>query len=166
MVHRFDVNSRNDDLKITAIADRLKTKHSHFFNIKMQDAHSVITTAAKGFVEELAKRREISMARMYEILGKDNPYPRAKVLIRDIAEVNPQGVRLIKADIDAMFADLLEPVQLKAVTTARINTEAYEAIDALLTNKCAADQKRELRELIAVCEQKIGAIDRLEARAS
>jgi hypothetical protein len=132
----------------------------------MKDASSVITTATSGIVDKLAVRREISLRRMHEILGPDNPYPKAKRLIRDIAEFNTHGVRLIKADLDAMFLDLLltGDGEAELVTAAEVHKEAFEAVDAILTGKSAAVQLEELRELIAVAELKISGIKKLQTR--
>lgn len=129
----------------------------------MQDAYSVITHATVGFVERLAAEREISLRRMYEILGKDNPYPKAKRLIREIGKLNPKGVREIRADMDAMFADILGGED-REVTAAELHKEAFEAVDAMLENKSAAEQLMELRELVAVAQMKIEGIEKIEAR--
>lgn len=129
----------------------------------MQDAHNVVTEATKGIIEDLAARREISLRRMYEQLGDQCVYPKAKRLIRDIAALNPHGARLIQADIDALFADILRDDETE-VTAVELHKEAFEAIDAVLQGKSGVDQVRELRELIAVAELKISGIEKLEAR--
>lgn len=130
----------------------------------MQDARSVITQVTRGFVHKLAKRREVSEARMYEILGKDNPYPKAKIMIRDIAEVNPSGIAVIRADLEAMFHELESTGSDREISAVELHKEAFEAIDAVLQGKSAADQLRELRELQAVVEMKINGIQRLQER--
>jgi hypothetical protein len=101
---------------------------------------------------------------MYEILGKDNPYPKAKVLIRDIGEFNKAGVRLIKADMDAMFAAILAGDSGHVPTVATVHHDAYEAIDAMLQGRPAGEQLDKLRGLAAVVNQKIEGIERLESR--
>jgi hypothetical protein len=129
----------------------------------MQDAHSVITTSTSGIVDKLAAHREISLRRMYEQLGDQCVYPKAKRLIRDIATFNPHGARLIKADMDTLFADIFGEESAE-VTAVDLHKEAFEAVDAVLQGKSAADQLRELRELIAVAELKITGIEKLQAR--
>lgn len=52
----------------------------------------------------------------------------------------------------------------REVSAAQVHKEAFEAIDALLTDKPADEQKRELRELIAIAQQKIESIERWEER--
>lgn len=131
----------------------------------MQDAHSVITHAAEGHVKAIAEEMEVSLGRMYEILGKDNPYPKAKRLIRVIGKFNRFGVREIRADLNAMFDDILDGGdEAREVTAANVHKEAFEAVDAMLQGKPAAEQVRELRELIAVAEMKIEGIERITAR--
>lgn len=129
----------------------------------MLDAHSVITTATAGIVDKLAAHREISLRRMYEQLGDQCVYPKAKRLIRDIAAFNLHGTRLIKADLDALFTDILGDED-REVTAAELHKEAFEAVDAMLSGKSADNQIQELRELIAVAELKISGIEKLKAR--
>jgi hypothetical protein len=52
----------------------------------------------------------------------------------------------------------------REVSVVEVHKEAFEAIDALLTDKPADVQKRELRELIAIAQQKIEGIERWEER--
>lgn len=127
----------------------------------MKDALSVITDATRGFVTKLAQRREISERRMHEQLGDQCCYPKTKLLIRDIAAVNQHGARLIKADIDALFADVLEQTEVEDISLTRLHKEAFEAIDALLADKPPAECMRELRELIAVAQQKLEGMERI-----
>lgn len=130
----------------------------------MQDASSVISQAAKGCVERIAERREISLSRMYEILGKDNPYPKAKVLIRDIGEFNKEGVRLIRIDMLALFDEILDEDQRETPSTSRLHKEAFEAIDAQLEGKPMSEQLAELRDLQAIVEQMIVGREKLGLR--
>lgn len=126
----------------------------------MRDAASVITEAAGGFVEELRNIYEVSTPRMYEILSKDNPYPKAKRLIRAIAAVNPDGVALIKADIDAMFATCdLSKKKGGSTTPADLHREAFEAVQALLADRPRAEQQKELRELVAAANDRLSELE-------
>lgn len=122
----------------------------------MQDPKSVITTAAKGLVRDLAEEFEVSESRMYEILSKDNPYPRTKRLIRAIGRVNPEGARAIKADLDAMFSQILNEVE--PVDLAAFHKETTEAFHAMLAGEPRDVQLKELREAGAKIEAAIEAI--------
>lgn len=135
-------------------AKGLNRKLSDFLNGKMQDPRSVIVTAAKGHVHELAAELEVSETRLYEILSKDNPYPKAKRLIRAIARLNPEGARHIKADLDAMFK-AFEVQAPRPAFVVDLHREASEAIAAVLAGKTVAEQLRELRELVAEANRHI-----------
>ena len=126
----------------------------------MLDSHSIITHVTHGIVKELADEYECSLQRAYEMLGNQCVYPKAKKLIRTIARLNPEGARMIKTDLDSMFADILavndEP------TLEDIHRETFEAVDALLCNKPIGVQKKELIELVTICQSKLAGIERRE----
>jgi energy-converting hydrogenase A subunit M len=130
----------------------------------MKDAHSVITAATDGCVGKLAQRREISERRMHEMLGDQCVYPKSKRLIRDIAAVNQTGARLIKADLDAFWQDVLGPAEPDTVSIQELHKEAYEAIDALLDGKDLGNIQIQLRELIAVAQLKLEGVEALMAK--
>lgn len=130
----------------------------------MQDAHSVITSAASGHVGDMAREMEVGDRRMYEILGKDNPYPKAKRLVRVIGKFNKQGVREIKADFNAMIDDVLGDDVPRVPSVREIHKEAFDVIDAELEGKPPAEQKQQIRELIAVLNLKLEGIERFESR--
>lgn len=128
----------------------------------MKDAASVISQATDGIGVELAKEYEVSQGRMYEILGKDCPYQKTKKLIRAIGHVDETPsrarVRLIKADLDAMFADILgERASDSGPCVKRLHKEAFEAIDSQLEGKSTPEQLKELRDLAVVVNQMIEA---------
>ena len=122
----------------------------------MMDSSSVITTATQGIVEGLRKEYEVSTARIYQILGEDCSYPKTKKLIRRITRLSQSGGRLIKADLDAMWAEILQREGTGRLTAADLHKEAFEAIQALLEDKSDVDKKRELRELIATASLMLG----------
>jgi predicted RNA-binding protein len=124
----------------------------------MMDEHSVITHATRGYVEKLADIREVTPRRMYEQLGDQCCYQKTKLLIRDIARVNQAGARLIKADLDALWLDVLEEVAEPSLED--IHREAFEAVDAILADRPAAIQETKLRELIEIAERKLEGIER------
>jgi hypothetical protein len=124
----------------------------------MQDATDVICAAAKGFTEQIAKRREISERRLYEILAKDNPYPKAKRLIRDIAALNPAGARLIKADLMALFDECLEP-DPSEVSADELIKDLNDAELAKVSNAPKAIRLRKDREAIEVLCRDIAEIE-------
>lgn len=124
----------------------------------MQDPQSVIVEATKGFVEELAKRNEVGLRRMYAILESDW-YPKAKRRIRDIGAVNPDGARLIRCDILAMFDDILGP-ETEPVTDAELHEELNDAVQAKLRHAPKCVELKEDREAIGVLTRRICEIEK------
>ena len=127
----------------------------------MRDPKSVITAAAKPVFDELVKEYEVSDSRMYEILSKDNPYPKAKRLIRAVGRYNPAGARLIKADLDAMFTDILDEETIKAPTDAELAKELHDVIHARLAGLTRAERLAECREALAVIHSEMAAIENI-----
>jgi uncharacterized protein with ATP-grasp and redox domains len=123
----------------------------------MRDSTEVIAHVVEGHGPKLAKALEVSLSRCYEILSTDNPYPKSKRLIRKIAEVNRPGVRLIKADMDALFDELLGETQ--PCCAADLHKEAFEAVQASLEGKPKAEQMKELRELISAASAMLQDLD-------
>ena len=125
----------------------------------MRDSHSVITNAVKGIaIDDLAHEMDVSCPRMYEILSKDNPYARMKPLIRAIGKFSVKGTRMIKADLDSLFAHILKE-DSDMSTAVDLHREASEAIQACLEHKPESLQAKELRELIRVAEMMLSALN-------
>lgn len=123
----------------------------------MLDAQSVITHATHGIVKDLASENEISLQRMYERLGDQCVYPKAKQLIRQIGRLNPQGALLIKADLDALFEAVLG--EQPEPTVEELHKEAFEAIQSVLAGKPKAVKVKELTELVAIAQRMLAAQD-------
>lgn len=132
----------------------------------MRDASSVITQAVKGITGDLAEEYELSEARMYELLGKDCTYPKTKKLIRSIAHCDDSKdkwrVRLIKADLDAMFEKILSDAD-DQISAADIHKETSELVQSVLTNQPRAVITKEARDVISVSQQ---LIEQLEEKDS
>lgn len=124
----------------------------------MRDSSCVIAHVVNGHGPKLAEILEVSVSRCYEILSTDNPLPKTKRLIRAIAQVNPEGVRLIKADLDAMFHDLLHDLDGGACIS-EFHQETSEATQSVLTDKPKPVQRKEMLDVMAVAAKHIKAID-------
>ena len=124
----------------------------------MLDPRDVTTEATKGFVEELARRREISLRRMYEILTTDNPLPKSKRLIRDIEAVNHAGYELVKADMLALFAEL-DGDASPDVAIAEMSQELHDPLQARLEQRSKAERLSECRQAIVVLAKEISQIE-------
>lgn len=128
----------------------------------MMDAHSVITQAAAKYVEKLAVAYNCTLRRMYERLGNDNPYPKAKRLCREIGRLNPDGLRAIRADFNAMCDEVLDEGKDHArPPCADVHRECAEAIQARMDGKPLRVQRREAVQAIAKFEHDIKCIDLL-----
>lgn len=125
----------------------------------MLDAHSVITEATKPCVEDLARDYEISLGRMYKILGPNNPYPKSKVLIRRVAARNKDGYELIKADMLALFAEL-DGLDTNEVSDAEMSQELHDPLQARLEHRPKAERLSECRQAIVVLAKEIAEIER------
>lgn len=123
-----------------------------------RDAASVITDATEEIVQALADDYEVSLPRMYEMLGRQCFYPKTKVLIRRIAAHNQEGARLIKADLMAMFDDILDPVT-ETVTDAEMHEQLNDAVQARLRDAPRAIRLRENREALEVLSRDIADLE-------
>ncbi len=124
----------------------------------MRDAESVITEATKDIIDELMADYEIKRTRMYEMLGDQCTYPKTKVLIRRIAAHNQAGARLIKADLDAMFADILDPIE-DEVSDAELHGELNDAVQAKLRGAPKCIRMKEDREAMEVLSRDIARLE-------
>lgn len=125
-----------------------------------QDNNSVITQAVDGIGVRLAKLYGLTEGRMYQILVADN-YGKTKRLIRLIALISKDRARLIKADIDAFFAEVLGD-EIRIVSDARLHSELSDAIQAKLMNKPRSERLRECREAVDVLNLEIQCLQKEE----
>jgi hypothetical protein len=125
----------------------------------MRDPSDVLTEAVDGYVKQIAIRRGVSLARMYQLLGAECVYSKSKRLIADIAGVNPEGAHLIKADMMAFFDSILGP-ESGEVGIAELNKELHEAVQAKLERKPRSTRLKEDREAVAVLNKDIQSLEK------
>jgi hypothetical protein len=124
----------------------------------MKDAESVITEATEGIIDKLMADYEVKKTRVYEMLGDQCVYPKAKVLIRRIAAHNQAGARLIKADLEAMFADILDPIH-EEVSDAELHGELNDAVQARLRHAPKQICMKEDREALEVLNRDLTRLE-------
>ncbi len=131
----------------------------------MQDSISVITQAAKGIGEKIADFWEVGNARAYEILGKDNPYPKFRRLVRAIAAVTKgedrrRRLSIIKADVDAFFAELFNDGEPRTeIDACRLCEELHDVMRTKLAGMPKAERIQECREAIGILQQEITSLE-------
>ena len=124
----------------------------------MQNPANIITQAVRGIGEQLAEIYGVSVARMYQILEADY-YGKFRRLLRAIAAIDKERVRLIKADLDALFAELLGAGANKRPCVARMHGELSEAIQSILRDLPPAEQMRECLEARLELDNQIAYLD-------
>jgi len=130
----------------------------------MKDLMDVTTQATKGMAEDLAREFEVTLSRMYEILSKDNPIPKSKRLIRAVSHCDRSDdkypVKLIKADFDALFSELLGDQMSKEIDCALLHAELTDVIKARLEKKTKAERLNECREAISILNDEIAFLEK------
>lgn len=109
----------------------------------MQNHQSVITQAVDGIGVKLAELYDLSVGRLYQILEADN-YGKTKRLIRLIAVIDKERVKLIKADLDAFFAELLCDGKTAEPDCAELHSELNDVIQAKLKGLPRGERLKEV----------------------
>lgn len=126
----------------------------------MRNSGCVIAQVVNGKGPKLAEVMELSVSRMYEILSTDNPYPKAKLLIRAIAQVDGCDIALIKADLDAMWHELLSG-DISTGSIKDCHRESSEGVQADLEELPIPEQLKEAREAMASWASRVRYLERL-----
>lgn len=113
----------------------------------MQDSADAIVKAAKGYVEDLADELDVTPKRMYELLSKDNPYPKVWRILRPLGRLNPARLRLVQADFNARCERIIK--RFPPTNPARLNKELNDVMQARLEGRSKAEQVKEIDEAIA-----------------
>lgn len=124
----------------------------------MQDSTNVIVQAAQGYVDGLRQELDVTLTRMYEILGNDNPYPKVWRILRPLGRLNPAGLRSVQLDFNARCAAIL--TKPRCTTDARLHKELNEAIQAALSKAPPCEQRTQIIEAMAELEARLAELDR------
>lgn len=120
----------------------------------MQNPNDVTTRAFDGLVGEIAIEIGVTDKRIYEILGRDNPYPKCWRLFNPLGRIAPDRLALIRADFNARCDRLTGPRPTPS-TPATLHKEVSDAINAVLAKAPSADRKREILEAISELQKQL-----------
>ncbi|HUF02822.1 MAG TPA: hypothetical protein VMM38_01460 [Aridibacter sp.] len=112
----------------------------------MQDPNSAMTQAFDGMVKEVAIEIGVTDKRLYELLGRDNPYPKLWRMLNPLGRLNFPRLQLVQGDFNARVARLA-PRDLVA-TASSTHREVSEAVQAILDKAPRAERRREILEAI------------------
>jgi hypothetical protein len=127
----------------------------------MQQQISTITQAVEGIGVRLAELYDISVSRLYQILEADF-YGKTKRLIRMIAAIDKERVKIIKADLDALFCELLGETETREVPCADLHKELTDVIQAKLNDFPKDIRLHECRQAVAALSQEISSLETKE----
>lgn len=114
----------------------------------MQNPNDVTTAAFDGFVGEIALELGITDKRVYELLGRDNHYPKLWRLLTPLGRIAPGRLALVQADFNAR-CDRILLKDATPSTPATVHQQITEAMQAILDNSPPATRRKEIVEAIA-----------------
>ncbi len=120
----------------------------------MQNPNNVTTQAFDGLVLEISIELGISDKRVYELLSKDNPYPKLWRMLTPLGRIEPARLRLIQADFNARCSRILDR-DLTPSTPATLHRELSEAVNSVLEKAPKSQQKKEITEAIAELNKRL-----------
>lgn len=106
-----------------------------------------MTQAFDCLVDEVSIELAVSDKRVYEMLSRDNPYPKLWRLLNALGRLNPSRLRLVQADFNARCRRLL--VGETVSTPATLHKELSEAIQSVLEKTPKIQRKTQILEAIA-----------------
>jgi len=113
----------------------------------MQNPSDATTKAFDGYVGEIATELGISDKRIYDILGRNNPYPKIWRLLNPLGRLAPDRLAIIRADFNAR-CDRILCGRSGVSTPATLHKEVSEAINSVLSKAPAAERKQQILEAI------------------
>lgn len=114
----------------------------------MQNPNDVTTQAFDGYVGEIAIELGITDKRVYELLGRDNHYPKLWRLLTPLGRIAPDRLGLVRADFNARCDRILN-TNSEPSTPATVHQQICEAMQAILDNAPPSERRKEIVEAIA-----------------
>lgn len=124
----------------------------------MQNPNNVTTEAFEGMFGEIAIELGISDKRLYEMLGRDNPYTKTWRLFTPLGRLNPDRLELIRADFNAR-CDRIVGSKAKPSTAATVHKETSEAIQSIIEKAPRTERRKQITEAIAELNKELAKLD-------
>lgn len=124
----------------------------------MQNPNSVMTQAFDGLVNEVCIELGITDKRVYELLGKDNPYPKLWRLLTPLGRLDYERLLIVQADFNARVARLA-PAVSGLPCASRLHKELTEAMQSVLDKAPKDDRKCQILEAIAELQKQLVLCD-------
>lgn len=119
----------------------------------MQNANSVMTQAFDGLVGEICVEVGITDKRLYELLGKDNPYPKLWRLLNPLGRVEFERLLIVQADFNARVARITPNCGVP--NDSRLHKELTEAMQSVLDKAPKNERKCQILEAIAELQKQL-----------
>jgi hypothetical protein len=127
----------------------------------MQNSNLVTTDAFDGVIRDVAIDLRVSDKRIYEILGRDNPYVKAWRLFESLGRIAPERLELVRADFNAR-CDRLTRGRSAPSTVASLHRETTEAVQSIIDRAPRDVRRRHITEAIAQLQKQLDALDRVD----
>lgn len=114
----------------------------------MQNPNDITTQAFDGYVAEIAIELGISDKRVYELLGRDNYYPKLWRLLTPLGRIAPDRLALVRVDFNARCDRILSG-NVTPSTPASVHEQISEAMQKILDKAPAHERRKEIVEAIA-----------------
>ncbi len=124
----------------------------------MQNPNNVTTQAFEGMFGEISIELGISDKRLYEMLGRDNPYTKTWRLLTPLGRLDPDRLELMRADFNAR-CDRIVGRKATPSTAATVHKEVSEAVQAIIEKAPRAERRRQITEAIAELNKELHKID-------
>ena len=123
----------------------------------MQNPNSAMTQAFDGYIGEIANELGITDKRIYEILGRDNPYPKLWRLLNPLGRLDFDRLLLVQADFNARVARI--GLKESKPCVSKTHKELSEAMQKILENAPKHERKCEILEAIAELQKQLQLCD-------
>lgn len=128
------------------------------------DSNDVVAEAATPCIKGLMLELDVKTARMYEMLGKDNPYAKLWRILRPLGRLNPDGLRSVQADFNVRCQAIYADLPAAAVTTSQMHKELNDVIQSRLDGLSAEAQRREIRQAVSILCKRMDELENGDAQ--